>query len=417
MDFIEREKLRIEEEQKKKDAEKKAKEDIAKRKKLELQKKRDSIYKKVDPFMEQLLQKTIEKQRKAETENLPDPIDKLHYNEKFKGWKWEIDWVDKTPRLWGHFESIEGCDIRDPDGDEYLENGKFDSEGKSTRFTYYNINGKESYSYHWTIYIKCLVDVEKMTVSITAKAKKSAKTIYYEEDKRNRDESESLQASYLGKKGLIVPITNDAFLIDRIADFLIEIRYTWKFDVDKKVWKNIRYKSINKSLKYLETSLQSYDNFMNEIKKKNPEEFAKRVGLFFAVPAWICFIVYMFNYMPDKGAGIVLGIIGGVFVYGIVYLIINGISKLLASSFGYSYNKEDEKKDSLEISNKKKYISDLLQNIRDTIDNDNIEEFVGDGIFLEFPLTDEVVDGDNYTKKDFISKIESLINRSKYEEK
>ncbi len=419
MDFIEREKLRIEEEQKKKDAEKKAKEDLVKRKKIERQKKRDSIYKKVGPFMEKLLQKTKEKQRQAEAEKLPDPLDKLHYDGKFKGWKWEIDWVDKIPRLWGYFKSIEGCWIRDEDGKEYLENGKFDSEGESTRFTDYYNNGNDRNSEYWTIYIKCLVDVEKMTVGITAKAKNSSVTIYSDEDKQNQNHSESLQASYLGKKGLIIPITNDSSLIDRIADLLIEIRYTWKFNVNKQVWKKIRYKGINKSLKYLETSLQSYDNFMNEIEKKNPEEFEKKIGYWGAAFVWILFVIYKVNV---KGFvdGIAIGILLGIFGCPIVFFIIYCLSHILAFSLGYMGYQEYldyEKKCSLEISNKKEEISDLIKNLRATIDNDNSEEFVGDEIFLEFPLTDKLAASELYTKKDFTSKIERMIEKSKYEEK
>ena len=408
MDFIEREKLRIEEEQKKKDAEKKAKEDIVKRKELELQNKRDSIYKKVGPFMEQLLKKTIEKQQQAEAEKLSDPINDFFYGLKFKDWEWEINWLNTTPRLWGHFKTGEG-----------YEDFRFDSAGKAERES-----SDDSLRQSWAIYVKCLVDIDKMALNITAKAERvenevekaeraSEKLGYYREFKSTK----SLQAPYLGKKGLMIPITNDASFIDRIADLLIEIRYTWKFDVDEHVWKNIRYKSINKSLKYLETSLQSYDNFIEEIEKKNPETFAKNVGKWVAIPAWILFIIYMFIEHGVAG-GIFLGIILGVFGYGIVYGIIYGISKLLASSLGYSYNKEDEKKDLFEKRHKIIEISDLLKNLRATIDNDNIEEFVGYGFFLEFPLRHVTfAESEHYTKKYFISKIEKMIRRSKYVEK
>ena len=146
MDFVEKEKLRIEEERKKKDAEKKAKADLAKREELELQNKRDSIYKKVGPFMEQLLQKTIDEQRKAEVEELPDPLHAIHaHGEEFKGWKWEIDWEDTKPRLWGHFESIEGYlkrelyeDEKDGKSKISYHNGNFNEQGISTEFYSYN---------------------------------------------------------------------------------------------------------------------------------------------------------------------------------------------------------------------------------------------------------------------------------------
>jgi len=432
MDFIEREKLRIEEEQKKKEAEKKAKEDLSKRKELELQNKRDSIYKKVGPFMEQLLQKTIEKQKQAEAEKLPDSLNAIHgRGEVFKGWKWEIDWLNTTPRLWGHFQGIENIWLWSRDDKEDYGNGKFDSIGRSKLFTYYSNTGEFEHHIEWTIYIKCLVDVDNMALGITAKSEKYSNR-YCFEDERRQDNSKSLQAPYLENKGLIIPITKDDSLIDMIADILIEIRYTWKCQVAGPFFKKMRCKKINNSLKKLGLSLQSYDNMVNDknerikINKKKEgksENFARWVGFWIATPAWILFIIYMFivNGVAD---GIFGGIILGFFAYIIFFGIIYGISKLLALSLGYSYIKEDEKKDSLEIKNyetkisyKKNEISDLLKNLRATIDKDNIDEFVGDEIILEFPLTDKFNESESYTKKDFISKIESLLNRSKYEKK
>ena len=170
MDFIEREKLRIEEERKKKESEEKAKTDLAKRKELELQKKRDLIWEKIGPFMDKLLQKTIEKQRQAEAEKLPDPIDKLSYHEKFRGWKWKIDW--DNPRLCGHFETGEG----------FCENVAFDSKGKASYFFPGTVT---TTTYYFTIYIKCLVDVGKMALNITAKAEEHIDSYFVEEDEHN----------------------------------------------------------------------------------------------------------------------------------------------------------------------------------------------------------------------------------------
>jgi len=410
MDFIEREKLRIEEEQKKKDAEKKAKEDLDKRKELELQNKRDSIYKKVGPFMEKLLQKTIEKQQQAEAEKLPDPIDKLSYHEKFRGWKWKIDW--DNPRLCGHFKTGEG----------FCKNVAFDSKGKASYFFPGTVT---TTTYYFTIYIKCLVDIGKMALNITAKAEEHIDSYFVEEDEHNHS-YKSLQALYLENKGLIIPITKDASLIDRIADILVEMRYTWKCQLAEK---NLG-KLINNSIIKLESSLKLYDNIINEKngkleiikKKKEKDKTSFSWKIIIGITSGIIFLIWI---MHDKAGffSIIGNLIVGGFLSVIVFFIIAGITHIIFNFFKYGYSEKDEKKDSQIIKNyetnvnhKNSEITDLLKNIRATIDNDNIEEFVGDEIVLEFPLTDEFAESEHYTKKDFISKIDRMIKRSKYEE-
>ena len=437
MDFIEREKLRIEEEQKKKDAEKKAKEDIVKRKELELQNKRDSIYKKVGPFMEQLLKKTIEKQQQAEAENLPDLVSSIcggAFSKNFSEWLWEIDWDyynNTSPRFWGHFKTVEGC-LKNRDGVENIRDGRrentiFNSEGKASSL----FIGKEmERTDDWSIYIKCLIDIHKMILTITAKAEHNFYQLAYD-GKHNVEDNDALQAPYLIKKDIIVPITNEAALIDKIADILIEIRYTWKCQLVEQILGKMRYKEISNSIIKLESSLKLHDNIINEknskletIKqKKGKQNINDTWSLIIGITSGIIFLIWI---MHDKAGffSIIGNLILGGFLSFIVFGIIYGITHGIFNFLKYGYSEKDGKKDSLEIKNYEtkinhtnSEISDLLKSLRATIDNDNIEEFVGDEIVLEFPLTDELADSEHYTKKDLTSKIESMIRRSKYEEK